>query len=113
MSLWLDAQISPRIARWINQELGFDAIPVRDLGFRNARDRDIFSSARDADAVVLPKDADFVRLLRDLGPPPRVIWLRCGNTSERRLQENLLGTLSHAIERLDGGESLVEIVTFH
>lgn len=61
--------------------LGIPATPVRELGLRNARDRDIFFEARTADAVVITKDADFISLLRQLGPPPRVIWLRCGNTS--------------------------------
>ena len=35
MKLWLDAQLSPALARWINdQELDLAAIPIRDIGLR-------------------------------------------------------------------------------
>jgi len=107
--LWLDAQLSPRLARWIGDEFDIEASPLRDLGLRDARDREIFQAARLADAIVLTKDADFVRLLRDLGPPPRVIWLCCGNTFEARLQTFLLATLPRVLALLNSGESLVEI----
>ena len=109
MRLWLDAQLSPRLARWIGDEFKIEASPLRDLGLRDARDREIFQGARLADAIVMTKDADFVRLLRDLGSPPRVIWLRCGNTSEARLQTILLVTLPRVLALLNSGESLVEI----
>jgi predicted nuclease of predicted toxin-antitoxin system len=57
----------------------------------------------------MTKDFDFVRLLREHGPPPRVIWLRCGNTSNAHLRELLTRTLPRALVLLDSGESLVEI----
>jgi predicted nuclease of predicted toxin-antitoxin system len=85
------------------------ATPIRELGLRDARDRDIFFEAREADAVVITKDFDVVRLLREHGPPPRVIWLRCGNTSNARLRELLVTTLPPVLALLDTGESLVEI----
>jgi predicted nuclease of predicted toxin-antitoxin system len=107
--LWLDAQLSPRIARWIGADFALEALPLRELGLRDACDREIFFAARQADAIVITKDADFVRLLRQYGPPPRVIWLRCGNTSEARLREILLATLLRVLALLDDGESLVEI----
>ncbi len=33
----------------------------------------------------LTKDADLAKMVERLGPPPRVIWLRCGNTSNAAL----------------------------
>jgi predicted nuclease of predicted toxin-antitoxin system len=110
MILWLDAPLSPRLARWMVEQFAVDAKPLRELGLRDARDREIFLAARLADAIVLTKDADFVRLLGELGPPPRVIWLRCGNTSEARLRDILLTMLPRAIALLEAGEPLVEIV---
>jgi predicted nuclease of predicted toxin-antitoxin system len=79
--IWVDAQLSPALAPWIQSELGEPAQSLRELGLRDADDKDIFSAARAANAVVLTKDADFVELLDRLGPPPSVIWLTCGNTS--------------------------------
>ena len=57
----------------------------------------------------MTKDSDFVLLLDRLGPPPQVIWVTCGNTSNARLREILTNTLPKALELLDAGERLVEI----
>ena len=53
MRIWVDAQISPRLASWIHEQFGIEADAVRDLGFRDASDIEIFQAARRADAVVL------------------------------------------------------------
>jgi predicted nuclease of predicted toxin-antitoxin system len=37
----------------------------------------------------MTKDSDFVDLVERLGPPPQIIWLTCGNTSNLRLREIL------------------------
>jgi len=109
MIIWVDAQISPAIANWISNNYSVQAVPVRDLGLRDSRDQDIFQAARKENAVVMTKDSDFVLLLERLGPPPQVIWVTCGNTSNARLKEVLLNTLPKAIELLDAGEKLVEV----
>jgi predicted nuclease of predicted toxin-antitoxin system len=110
VSLWLDAQLSPALAPWITTTFSIPSSPLRDVGLRDARDREIFFAARAADVIVMTKDVDFVRLLREHGPPPRVIWLRCGNTSNARLRDLLLTALPQAVALFQAGESLVEIV---
>jgi predicted nuclease of predicted toxin-antitoxin system len=109
MIIWVDAQFSPAIAPWIGQRFGCECVAVRDLGLRDAADRDIFQAARREGAVVMTKDSDFVRMLDDHGAPPQVIWVTCGNTSNARLKEILDVTLASAIALLESGERLVEI----
>jgi predicted nuclease of predicted toxin-antitoxin system len=109
MIIWIDAQLSPAIASWISANFAVTAIALRDLGLREATDKQIFTAARSAGAVVMTKDVDFVQLLERLGAPPQVIWLACGNTSNNRLKEILRQTLQQAIDHLQTGESLVEI----
>ena len=70
--IWVDAQLSPALAKWIASEFGHPAQSVRELGLRNAKDRQIFDAARQAKAFVLTKDADFAELVERLGPPPGV-----------------------------------------
>ena len=82
---------------------------VRDLGLREAKDRQIFLAAKVASAVIMSKDSDFVRLLEELGPPPQVVWLTCGNTSNARLRLILLTAWPAAASLLENGEALVEI----
>ncbi len=109
MTIWVDAQLSPRIARWIAANFPVAAVPLRDLGLRDAADEAIFAAARSADVVVLTKDSDFVRLLEQHGSPPKVLWLTCGNTSETMLQQILGRHLSTACQLLNDGEALIEI----
>ncbi len=30
--IWLDAHLSPRIARWMREDLGYDAQALREIG---------------------------------------------------------------------------------
>lgn len=57
----------------------------------------------------MTKDSDFVEMLQRLGPPPKVLWVTCGNTSNARLREILSRQLPAAVARSESGESLIEI----
>ena len=89
-----------------------EAFSARYLNLVKAKDPKIFQAAREANAVVITKDEDFVILLNRLGPPPAVIWLRCGNTSNAHLRQLLRNTFLSALAMIESGESLVEIVDF-
>ena len=110
MIIWVDAQLSPALAPWLSQQFGFESQSIRRLGMLKAKDPVIFQAAREAKAVVLTKDADFSLLLERLGPPPQVLWVRCGNTSNAYLRRVLTRTLPQALELLAAGEPLVEII---
>jgi|SRR5690625_1087494 len=110
MKLWVDAQLSPAIAAWINRT--FDDIKaesVRALGLRDATDPEIFEEAKKADVVVMSKDDDFIQLIEKRGIPPKFIWVTCGNTSNARMREILSTTLPKAKKLLESGENVVEI----
>jgi predicted nuclease of predicted toxin-antitoxin system len=113
MILWIDAQLAPHLAAWINQrfavEANVDAKAVRDLGLRDAADIDIFTAACAAGAVVMTKDRDFYDLVTRLGSPPQVLWITYGNTSNARMKAILERTLADALRLLGTGESVVEI----
>ena len=109
MKLWIDAQLSPAIARWISDHFEIQAIAVRDLGLRDASDEEIFANARAAGAVVMSKDNDFVRLVEEHGIPPQLVWITCGNCSNNSLQKILSACLNTAIKMLRKGEAIVEI----
>lgn len=109
MIVWVDAQLSPALAPWITKEFGVEAVSTRYLGLVRASDGVIFEAARKANAVVLTKDADFVVLLRRFGPPPRLLWVRSGNTSNERMRAILNATFRDALQLVESGEELVEI----
>jgi predicted nuclease of predicted toxin-antitoxin system len=110
MIIWLDAQRPPSLASWLKETFGVDAVTVRDLGLRDADDEDIFDAARAAtDVVVLTKDSDFIDLAIRLGSPPRILWLTCGNVTNRRLRALLGEVFPQALDCLSNGENIVEI----
>jgi len=109
VKIWVDAQLSPALAPWLTREFSVEASPVRDLGLRDSTDEAIFLAARKASAIVMTTDGDFPRLLEQFGPPPQVIWITCGNTSNAHLKEILGKTLPPTLKLLRAGEPLVEI----
>ena len=90
--IWIDAQLPPALAQWLQSEHGEDAVHVQDLGLLRARDSAIFAAAGAATelVVVMTKDDDFVKLQGQHGPPPHVVWLRCGNVANRELRRIVL-----------------------
>lgn len=109
MTIWLDAHLSPAVARWIESRFAVTATALRDLDLRDSTDREVFLAARQVTAIVMTKDEDFVRLLEELGAPPQVIWLTCGNTSNAKLKELLTESAGKMFQLLAAGEPLVEI----
>ena len=107
--IWLDAQLPPSLATWIEENFKIKCKPVRDLGLRDSADFNIFQQAKLANAIVMTKDKDFVELLYTHKAPPKVIWLTCGNTSKDKLKELLNLHLNQTLRMLELGHDLVEI----
>ena len=57
----------------------------------------------------MTKDSDFLKLVDRVGPPPQVLWITCGNTSNARLRQVLQSALPAALTLLEQGEPVVEI----
>ena len=109
MIIWIDAQLSPALASWISANFSIECHTVRELRLLGAKDRQIFQAACEAKAIMMTKDSDFLLLLDRLGPPPQILWITCGNTSNAHLKEILKGSLAKALDLLQQGERLVEI----
>lgn len=107
---WIDAQLSPSLALWINQNFeNVQAKSLRSLGMRDATDRTIFFEAKKQNAVIISKDADFIKLLEEYGPPPRIIWVTVGNSSNRQMRDLLTNNFTTMINMLAKEEKLIEI----
>ena len=109
MTIWLDAHLPPSVAPWVVATFGVGCVSARDLSLRDADDPPIFAAARAAGVVVMTKDADFAEMVTRLGPPPQVLWLRCGNTSNAALRDLLTRELPAALARLTAGDTLIEV----
>ena len=109
MIIWVDAQLPPSIATWLVETFGVTAISLKELGLRDAKDTEIFEVAKQPNLVIMTKDSDFVDLVCRLGSPPQILWLTCGNVTNRNLRRLLNLTFLDAISQLQRGEIVVEI----
>lgn len=110
MKLWFDAHLSPAVARWVIDRFSVEAASLSALGLSQADDVEIFDAARVADAIVVTKDSDFARLSDARGgPPPAVLWLTFGNTSNAVLRAKFAVHLDEALALFREGARLVEL----
>ena len=107
---WTDAQISSSIAKWLIETFGVQAASTKMLQLMEADDEIIFMAARKTNAILILKDRDIPLLLNRFGPPPKVIWLTCGNTSNKVLKRILQDNFKAIIESLIiNNDPLIEI----
>ena len=66
-----------------------DSAHVQTVGLSSASDAIIWDYARDNGFIVLTKDADFSDQSALQGHPPKVIWLRLGNTTTETIEATL------------------------
>lgn len=52
---------------------------ARHAGLDTADDREIWEFAKANGFTIVSQDSDFADLAALHGPPPKVVWLRCGN----------------------------------
>jgi predicted nuclease of predicted toxin-antitoxin system len=78
MKLLFDQNLSFRLCRRLS-----DTFPgsehVGRLGLSSADDRSVWDAAKAGGFTLVSLDADLAEMATLLGPPPKVIWLRCGN----------------------------------
>lgn len=78
MKLLFDQNLSFKlVARLADVFPGSDQ--VRCLRLDTADDRSIWQFAKSNGFTIVSQDSDFAELASLFGPPPKVIWLRCGN----------------------------------
>ena len=88
MKLLFDQNLSFKLCRQL-----MDVFPgssqVRLLGMEEADDQSIWQYAKANDFTIVSQDADFADMATLYGPPPKVIWLRCGNQPTAAIEKRL------------------------
>ena len=88
MKLLFDQNLSPRLRNRL-QHLYPGSIHLINVGLERAPDTVIWPYARANDFVVVSKDADYRDLNYERGHPPKVIWIRIGNSSAALVESSL------------------------
>ncbi|WP_310992780.1 DUF5615 family PIN-like protein [Aequorivita marina] len=93
MKLLFDQNISFRIVKQILENFP-DSNPVRKLGLEDCSDKAIWEYAKQNSYTVVTFDADFYDLANLYGSPPKIIWLRFGNSTTLNIAHILNTKLS-------------------
>lgn len=104
MKLLFDQNLSFRLVQRLQVEYP-DSAQVRMLGMDTVSDREIWEYARVHDFTIVTQDGDFDQLSQVLGFPPKVIWLRCGNSSTGYIEQLL--RVHHELIVAFGADTLV------
>ncbi len=88
MKLLFDQNLSFKLCRQL-VDLFPESNQVRLLGMPEADDRAIWEYARANGFILVSQDADFADMATLYGPPPKVIWLRCGNQPTNGIEQRL------------------------
>ena len=90
MKLLLDQNISHKLVKALAATFrGTSHVCV--LGLHTASDEEVWKYARAKGFVIVTQDSDFSERGAIHGHPPKVVWLRVGNTSTHFIETVLLG----------------------
>ena len=88
MKLLFDQNLSPKLVTRLI-DLFPDSTHVQYVGLDTSADTILWRYARDNDYIIVSKDADFGEKSTIHGHPPKVIWLRHGNSSTNSVEKIL------------------------
>lgn len=88
MKLLFDQNLSFKLCRQL-ADIFPNSNQIRLLGMEEADDRLIWEYAKANDFILVSQDVDFADLATLYGPPPKVIWLRCGNQPNEAIEKRL------------------------
>jgi predicted nuclease of predicted toxin-antitoxin system len=109
MTLLFDQNSSFRVTKKLKVVYP-DVVHVTDVGLKDASDFEIWKYVGQHSCCIVTFDADFYNLVSLYGSPPKVIWLRTGNTTSSELIQ-LFETKQSAIQAfLD--DSVTELLIF-
>ncbi len=110
MKLLLDQNLSYKLLKQLGPY--FPASEhVRLLGMAERDDRLIWQYAKNNGYVIVTQDADFELLSQLRGFPPKVVWLRCGNTASANILHLLIE--NHELLQAFAADDLVACLELH
>ena len=86
MKLLFDQNLSFKLCGRL-ADLFPDSNQVRLAGLDAADDRAIWEFAKANGLTIVSQDSDFADMAALFGPPPKVIWLRCGNQTNAVIEK--------------------------
>ncbi len=105
--LLFDAHLPPSLCAWVEATFHVRCQHVRQVGLHESDDGFIIEYARRTAATILTKDGDLSARPQLTQPPPWIILLARGNTTNERLRAILERSLPGALSLLDSDTPVV------
>jgi predicted nuclease of predicted toxin-antitoxin system len=97
MKLLLDQNISYKILPSVSVFFP-ESTHVRIEHLEGKTDGEIWNYAKEQGFAIVTQDADFYEITLLKGFPPKILWLRCGNTSTQNIERLLMENNSAIVE---------------
>jgi predicted nuclease of predicted toxin-antitoxin system len=111
VKILLDQNISFRVVKLLSDT--FDKVDhVKLLNLTDASDKEIWDYALINGYTIMTFDSDFIDLATLKGTPPKIIWLRFGNSTNLKIANKLIinaASVRSFIENEDSGIGVLEI----
>src|SRR5579872_5466551 len=85
MKLLFDENLSFKLCERLS-DIFPNSSQVTLLSLEQSEDTEIWNYAGSMSMVLVSQDSDFADMAALFGPPPKVIWLRCGNQSTKYIE---------------------------
>ena len=99
LEFWIDVNLSPVMARWIQKDFGIAAKSFKELNFDTEPDVIVFNivAKRLNTIVITTKDIDFKILDEQINIRPKILYLNVGNISNKILKEIFYKSIKEVI----------------
>ncbi len=109
MKLLLDQNISFRVVKLLSNSFN-EVEHIKELGLTDYSDIQIWEFAYKHNYTVVTFDSDFIDLATLKGSPPKIIWLRFGNSNNLKIANKLLGKADKIREFINSTNSEVDFL---
>ena len=109
MKILLDQNISFRVVSLL--KTAFEKVDhIKALNLTDASDKEIWDYALKNNYTIITFDSDFIDLATLKGTPPKIIWLRFGNSSNLKIANKLLSNFDAIQNFITNDESEISFL---
>lgn len=89
LEFWIDLNLPPILSKWLSDEFEVNAKSFEELGLMTTPDAEVFKLAgkKSNTIIITTKDYDFFYMGKELGAPPKILYLNTGNVSNKELKK--------------------------
>ena len=88
MKLLFDENLSHKLCNMLD-DIFPSSIHIKNVGLEKGSDYEIWKYAKENDLMIVSKDIDFIDMSISNDNPPKIIWIRIGNTSTNKIEKTL------------------------